>query len=194
MLSITWRAWVSPNPDMSPITVFTAPFREGDRHSHELLRKAAQLFAGQDPGSVVRNEWGKPFFSDMPQLHFSISHSGMFWLCAFSECPVGADLQCHGSYVPPETLSRRFFHPLEDAFLQRDGYKRFYDLWTAKESFVKFIGTGFYTEPESFSVVAEDGAFPAVPGATLRHSPFREGYSLCLCSKEIDGIVLREMI
>ena len=129
----------------------------------------------------------------MPRLHFSISHSGMFWMCAFSGRPVGIDLQRHGSYVPPETLSRRFFHPLEDAFLQREGYQRFYDLWTAKESFVKFIGTGFYTEPETFSVVSESGEFPTASGAQLRHIPFREGYSLCLCSEEIDGIVLREM-
>lgn len=179
---------------MPSVTVFAAPYSEDDRHSHELLRKAATLFAGYDPGRIARGPWGKPCFPDSDALHFSISHSGDWWLCAFSDRPVGIDLQRCGSYVPPETLSRRFFHPREDAFLAQDGYKRFYDLWTAKESLVKFTGRGFHDEPESFSVVAEDGTFPWAEGAQLRHLSFREGYSLCVCAEVIDGILFRELI
>lgn len=178
---------------MSPVTVFFAPYREEDRHSHELLRRAAARFTGKDPGPIGRGEWGKPFFPDHPALHFSISHSGAYWLCAFSERPVGIDIQHCGSFLPPEKLSRRFFHPREDSFLAAENYQRFYDLWTAKESFVKFTGRGFYDDPESFSVVGEDGVFPSVQGAQLRHVPFCEGYSFCVCSEVMGEIIFQEL-
>ena len=179
---------------MSSVILFTAPYSEGDHHSHTLLRRAAAILAGRDPGGVEREAWGKPFFPDLPALHFSISHSGDWWLCAFSDRPVGIDIQRCGSFVPPETLSRRFFHPQEDDFLALQGYERFYDLWTAKESYVKFTGRGFYDEPESFSMVDENGNFPAAKSAQLRHIPFQEGYSLCVCAEHLENIVFRELI
>ena len=182
-----------PNPDMSPVTIFAAPYSEDARQSHELLRRAATIHTGGDPGIIAVGPCGKPFFQDNGALHFSISHSGDYWLCAFSAQPVGIDLQRCRSFVPPETLSRRFFHPREDAFLSQNCYIRFYDLWTAKESWVKFTGRGFYDEPETFSVVAEDGGFPVVEGAQMRHIPFREGYSLCVCCEDLDEIIFRDM-
>lgn len=178
---------------MSLVTIFTAPYSQDARHSHQLLRRAALLLAGHEPGGIEYGPWGKPCFTDLPTLHFSISHSGELWICAFSDKPVGADLQRCTSFVPPETLSRRFFHPREDAFLAQDGYERFYDLWTAKESLVKFTGRGFYDEPESFSVVAKDGRFPSAEGVRLQHVPFREEYSLCICTEVIGEIVFREL-
>ena len=105
-------------------------------------------------------------------------------MCAVSEQSVGLDLQIHRSYLPPEKLSPRFFHPLEDQYLARRGYAPFFDLWCAKESFVKFTGRGFSTEPDSFSVVSEDGAFPAAENCVFRLLPFQEGYSLCLCAED----------
>ena len=178
---------------MAAITVFTAPYSDECRHSHDLLRRAAAILLDRDPGAVAQGQWGKPYFPEADTLYFSISHSGEYWLCAFSAQPVGIDIQRRESYLPPEKLSHRFFHPREDTFLAQDGYERFYDLWTAKESFVKFTGRGFFDEPDSFSVVGEGGSFPTAPGAQLRHIPFRDGYSVCICSEEIGGIVFREL-
>ena len=193
MLSIIWPAWVSLNPDMPSVTIFTAPYSEEDLHSHQLLCRAAMLLTGRDPGSIARGPWGKPCFPNLPMLHFSISHSGEWWLCAFSDRPVGIDLQRCVSFVSPKTLSRRFFHPQEDSFLLQNSYEYFYDLWTAKENWVKFTGRGFYDEPESFSVVAEDGSFPSAEGTQLQHIPFRDGYSLCVCAEVIGTIIFREL-
>lgn len=109
MLSIIWPAWVSLNLDMPSVTIFTAPYSEENRHSHQLLCRAAMLLTGRDPGSIARGPWGKPCFPNLPMLHFSISHSGEWWLCAFSDRPVGIDLQRCVSFVSPKTLSRRFF-------------------------------------------------------------------------------------
>lgn len=175
----------------SDVVLFSAPFAEGDSNSHTLLFQAAACYSGlslEALGGLETNAQGKPCFPAHPDLHFSITHSGDWWLCAFSDRPVGLDLQIHRSYAAPETLSRRFFHPREDAFLALEQYRRFYDLWCAKESWVKYTGHGFTDIPESFSVVSPDGEFPTMKGAQMRLIPFSEGYSLCICSQILQNI------
>ena len=169
------------------VTIFRHPFSEDHRNSHALLFQAAERYSGlsaSEMGTLETNPWGKPFFSSHPELHFSITHSGSWWLCGFSSAELGLDLQIHRSHAAPETLSSRFFHPLEDAFLLRDAYHRFFDLWCAKESWVKYTGHGFFDDPGSFSVVSSSGSFPSVKGACLQLLPFLEDYSLCLCTPE----------
>lgn len=167
------------------ITIFSAPFSEEGLTSHTLLYQAAQQYSGlsaSELGPLESTPWGKPSFSRTSHIHFSITHSGSWWLCGFSDAPLGLDLQIHRSHTPPSRLSQRFFHPLEDAFLARDNYSRFFDLWCAKESWVKYTGHGFFDDPGSFSVVSHDGSFPILPGVVLRLLPFMQGYSLCVCS------------
>lgn len=172
-------------PDCQPVVLYHAPFQEDARHSHALLYQAAARYSGRSPGELgplTAGPWGKPAFSLHPELHFSLTHSGVWWMCALSSRPVGLDLQLHRSHSPPEVLSRRFFHPREDAFLAARDYRDFFDLWSAKESYVKFTGRGFYLDPAQFSVVSPEGAFPRVEGAALRLIPLSPGYSLCLCT------------
>ncbi len=173
------------------VTIYSAPFSEYDRTSHTLLYRAAQQYSGfsaSELGALEIAPWGKPSFSGAPHVHFSITHSGSWWLCGFSDAPLGLDLQIHRSHTPPSHLSQRFFHPMEDAFLARDNYSRFFDLWCAKESWVKYTGLGFFDDPDSFSVVSSEGAFPSMPGVVLKLLPFVEGYSLCICSTNLSEI------
>ncbi len=175
------------------ITIYYARFQEGGSSSRTLLRLAAQRYSGLSPqqlGPVETNSWGKPFFPLCPELEFSITHSGDWWMCAFSAQPIGLDLQFQRTHTAPERLSLRFFHPLEHAYLLQDCHRRFYDLWCAKESFVKYTGHGFYDAPETFSVVSESGAFPSAPDVQFRLIPFSPGYSLCLCAHKLNKIEL----
>jgi len=170
---------------MADTVIYYAPFSEDSRHSHELLEKAVFSYTGQTPGALSQGTWGKPFFPNMTDLHFSITHSGNYWLCAFSPAPVGLDLQVHRSFLPPEKLSRRFFHPMEDRFLRENDYMQFFSLWTVKESWVKYTGRGFFDDPATFSVVSEEGAFPYMEGVVFHQPDFRSGYSLCLCAESV---------
>lgn len=182
------------SPLTQDVTIFCHPYAECSQQSHTLLRRAASLYSGLPEtalGPLETTEWGKPFFPHHPNLHFSISHSGQWWLCGFSSRPVGLDLQIHRTHASPENLSRRFFHPLEDAFLARNHYVPFFDLWCAKESWVKYTGHGFYDAPESFSVVSADGCFPCTDDAQLCLIPFRPEYSLCLCAQRLENHSLR---
>lgn len=175
------------------VTLFRHPFQEGAEGSRDLLLRAALRYSGRPAVELERVEagpQGKPFFPLAPQVHFSVSHSGDWWLCAFAGQSVGLDVQVHRSHTPPAKLSRRFFHPAEDAWLSQRDYRPFYDLWCAKESWVKYTGTGFYQDPADFSVVDGEGSFPRMAGAHLRLLPFEPGYSLCLCAQRLEAVTL----
>lgn len=173
---------------MSSVTIYTAPYGDSCRHSRELLAKAVYRHTGRDCGEISCNPWGKPHFPALPDIHCSVSHSGDWWVCAVSDQPVGLDLQIHRSYLPPKKLSARFFHPAEDRYLVQLDYAPFFDIWCAKESLVKYTGRGFACEPASFSVVSEQGDFPAFEDCEFRFLPFEDGYSLCLCAKKADDV------
>ena len=83
---------------------------------------------------------GKPFFPAYPHIHFNLSHSGPFALCAVSRFPVGVDIE----RVRPrrETLPKGVLTEEECRWYieQGGGWERFYTLWTRKESWVKHRG------------------------------------------------------
>lgn len=162
--------------------------------SQECLTRSAALFTGRPVQQAAhwrteREPRGKPYFPDEPDLHCSVTHSGAYWLGAFSACALGIDLQIHKE-VRRAALSRRFFHPSEDAYLQSSGYRDFYRVWTAKESFVKCSGQGIDGGFSRFSVADSQGLLSCVQGQTLWFVPFREGYTLCICAKEISSVTL----
>ena len=64
----------------------------------------------------------KPRFQNAESIHFSISHSGDWWSCAVSTEEVGLDIQ-QERHCRAERLARRFYHPLEVAWLEKNGYK-----------------------------------------------------------------------
>lgn len=174
------------------VTIYSAAYDRSPGASHRLLRQAAQLYApGLAEPALASGAHGKPYFPDAPQLQFSISHSGAYWLCAFSAAPVGLDVQQHHD-CQKQALARRFFSPAEQAFLERTSHAPFFDLWCAKESWLKYTGRGLSALPEAI-VLAPDGQFPARPDARLQLLPVFDGYSLCVCTKDAARVALREL-
>ena len=99
------------------------------------------------------NPWGKPILEDNTQIHFSLSHSGIWAVCAVSDGPVGVDVEQPRCSM---AVARRHFCPDELQFLlqlppeeQSAALNR---LWTAKEAFVKAMGRGLTVPLDSFFV------------------------------------------
>lgn len=152
--------------------------------SHALLARAAALYTGRAPEeftALLSGTRGKPYFTAHPELHFSISHSADFWACAMNGAAVGLDVQAARAQ-DTERIARRFFHPLERAYLERCGYGEFFRVWAAKESYCKYTGAGIDGTFSAFSVTDGERLLVRMADVWLCHFTPREGYAACLCT------------
>ena len=115
----------------------------GKMNAYELLACAAKLVWGMDAlPEIARAENGKPCLKDRPDLHFNLSHSGQWAMCALSDSSVGVDIET----VRPrrENLPAYVFKGTEyGRYLALGGdWSAFYTLWTERESVIKYTGEG----------------------------------------------------
>jgi len=145
--------------------------------------------------AMGRSEKGKPFFVDLPDLHFSLSHSGNYGACAFYHQPVGLDLQTHSS-CDRKAIARRFFHPEEYAYLEVENFIPFFQVWAAKEGYVKYTGEGISGGLHTFSVADHNGLKRAIydpahkDNVEFRHFETLPNYSMCLCAPFIPEVII----
>lgn len=106
------------------------------------LRRAASLYSGIPAGELlIENDGnGKPYFSNAG-IHFNLSHTRSTVVAAFSDSPVGIDIELRGRGRDFAGIASRFFHPAEADAISGDEAK-FLRLWTAKESMLKLSGEG----------------------------------------------------
>lgn len=136
---------------------------------------------------VVHNENGKPYLKD-GGIFFNMSHSGKYAVCAFSDEEIGVDIEELSDV--PEELMRAVCTDAEYRYLLAAGEKQkedFFRLWTVKESFMKYIGTGLATDPARLEV-AFGRRMQMTQGVSAGSCFFKEyeveGYSLTVCSRE----------
>lgn len=155
-----------------------------------LLRQALiRSGIAPDMQHLKKTELGKLFLQGFPDLHFSLSHSGTWAVCALAQTPVGVDIEL--PRCTPE-IARRFFHPDElpdfSSLPETQWQDQLNRLWTAKEAFTKALGGGLTIPMNRFLVRL------SAEGAQLEQSlsplPYRlheyrlEGARICLCSTE----------
>lgn len=97
----------------------------------------------------IRDENGKPFLQNF-NIHFNISHSGDFVLCALHSKPIGADIESIRVVKP--SLFSRICTSDEEAWCAADT-KKLLQLWTAKEAYLKYLGIGLRCAPNEISVL-----------------------------------------
>ncbi len=129
--------------------------------SEELLRKAVGMYNKENnlgysdleinKGEILKNEKGKPYFKSV-FIHYSISHSRNLWICAVGENQVGIDIQNIKSAKTIE-VAKRFFADQESEYVEQNGDESFFEIWTRKEAFVKYMGQGISYGFDKFSVV-----------------------------------------
>ena len=187
----------------------------------------AELFT---PDMLERTEDGKPFIPGLPDIHFNLSHSGGYIACAFSDEEVGLDLQeqarTHTSIL---RIAKRFFstkeyeailalpaedpsvvpgHPTNAADSDNSACRLplFYNLWTIKEAYLKYLGcglrggmNGYYPDPFPASgseltqgkicVISHD---PLLTPAEYALTQAPADYSMAVCAKKLpEQIVVR---
>ncbi|PEW55557.1 4'-phosphopantetheinyl transferase family protein [Bacillus cereus] len=107
------------------------------------------------------NEYGKPFVENFSDFHFNLSHSGEWVVCTTANFNVGIDIE-KVSEIEALKLAKEFFSADEFYDISNmnsdEQINYFYDLWTLKESYIKTIGKGLYTQLNSFSIKKESRA------------------------------------
>jgi 4'-phosphopantetheinyl transferase len=141
---------------------------------------------------VEYTERGKPFVEGGP--FFSVSHSGDYAAALVSpDAPVGIDIENTENERGAQFLSlaNKAFHPEELRYFNRNpGRRRFYEIWTQKEAFVKMNGEGLSFGPRTFSVLGFSGSIPAGQATRERRTAYTriyrdlEPYIIAVCSTE----------
>lgn len=133
---------------------------------------------GAEDLSLVFSENGKPSLAAYPDIHFNLSHSGTLAVCAVSDRPVGVDTEALAPFLPD--VASLCFQPGEMDWLshQPDTGLAFTRLWTRKESWLKYLGTGLSLPAISFSALP--GESPA-EGVTLTEYAAGD-YRICVCA------------
>lgn len=92
--------------------------------------------------SLLYDRNNKPYLSDYPHIHFSISHCDYGCICAIADNPVGVDIQEIRPFswsVAKHCCSAEEIQLLKNSDVPADEFTK---IWTKKESFLKMKGTG----------------------------------------------------
>ncbi len=152
----------------------------------ELLIRGAVIDELKISDSEIKfgyNEHGKPYLMNNPNYHFSVSHSVDCIVFTSAAFPVGIDVEKIS--VPNFKIAKRFFTENENNYINasEDKNTAFYKIWTAKEAYIKMLGTGFATPISSFDVL--NNSLPYEFAAEIINSNI-----ITVCAEKIDRIEL----
>ncbi|MGM9937579.1 MAG: 4'-phosphopantetheinyl transferase family protein [Candidatus Ornithomonoglobus sp.] len=154
-----------------------------------LIRKEISEQLGIQPGELAfgYGEHGKPYLLNNKAYHFSVSHSGNCIAFAGCDAPVGVDTE--RIRAGKLKIAKRFFTENEYSFIEKSAEPdtEFFKIWTAKEAYVKMLGTGLSKSLTSFDVL--DNSLRC--GFCTRLLP---GYALTVCAqqKKLDNVITDE--
>ncbi|MEH0020458.1 MAG: 4'-phosphopantetheinyl transferase superfamily protein [Desulfobacter sp.] len=125
-----------------------------------LLRYLLSEYTGRDPASFafVTNAYGKPALAPgqpVPDLRFNLSHSSGAVACGLAlGRDIGVDVESPDRKIDTG-ISDRFFSPHEAGQVsscpESERHRRFFDIWTLKEAYIKARGKGLSIPLDSFS-------------------------------------------
>lgn len=130
------------------------------------------------------NAYGKPYFANAEDLHFSISHSGEYAMVVLSDKEIGCDIQ----QIKDINLSiaDRFFTAEERKYVKCT--EDFFRIWALKESFIKAVGKGLAIPLNSFTIkgLKTDKPYCEYEGKIYRFKEFDNinGYCIAVCKEE----------
>lgn len=130
-----------------------------------LARKAVAQRCNVPAESIVfgKNKNGKPFAENL-DVQFNISHSGDIVVCVVDDKPVGIDIEKIRQINLK--IAKRIYTEDEIRYLSagkdfkenqdRLTLERFFELWTAKEAYLKYLGCGIIDNLNTLSVDREN--------------------------------------
>lgn len=130
----------------------------------EMLRSNGLL---KELPSIEYAEGGKPYIKNYPELHFNLSHCRRYVAVAIHSSPVGVDIECRRKVS--QSLIKKVCSEDEQQTIaaSQEPDMEFLRLWTRKESYLKYTGTGI-VEPLT-------GIPPQLSSHIIKTHPLPEG-------------------
>ena len=125
--------------------------------------------------TIEKNIYGKPYILGEANFNYNISHTHNAMSIAISENEVGIDIEKIG--LCDFEIVNRYFSNAESEYIfsnNQEQNKRFYEIWTKKESFIKWDGRGLAVPLDSFNVLEKN---------SLIKSYIIGDYIISVCSK-----------
>jgi 4'-phosphopantetheinyl transferase len=169
--------------------------------SRALVRTALSEYANVAPAAwtFAANPHGKPSILEPAgtELQFNVSHTAGLAVCAVTRgAELGVDAELVDQDFAALSVARLSFTPEEAALLDaaapEERMRRFFQLWTLKEAFIKGVGRGLNLPMKEFSIRMDRWQPPRVSSATERsrwnfaqiHMGSNHQVSLCVDATE----------
>lgn len=127
---------------------------------------------------------GKPYLRDFPEVFFSLSHSHGMALAAVHNLEVGADIE---RIRPVDVaVARRIMSQTEYEYFEksRDKLEAFFNVWTLKESYLKFTGQGISVPLKEITVLpSENGITTNTQDCAFRLFDSLPSFKAAVCHK-----------
>ena len=156
--------------------------------AHALVRNTLSLYAPVQPADwqFVFNEHRRPEIADQPyreKLHFNLSHTdGLVALAVAAQREVGVDVESFQRHRINLDVTHRYFAPAEAEALfdlpHSQQARRFLQLWTLKESYIKARGMGLALPLRQFAFTDIEDTPRITFSADLDDQPSRWQFSL----------------
>jgi len=157
-------------------------------NSRTLLRETLSRYAPVAPEDwrFRTGEHGKPEIAQPAQarLRFNLSHSDRLVACAVTlDHDIGVDVENTARACEPLELGERVFTDEENRALRaltgRARQRRFFELWTLKEAWLKARGSGFALDPRCVSFeIGESARIRARFHGPVRDDPAQWSFAL----------------
>ncbi len=166
-------------------------------NSDKNLRKAfitdvLSIVTGMSKNNIIINttEKGKPLVNNT-NLYFNVSHSGIYHVVAISEKPIGIDIEIINNRDYKAILERFFSAEENECILNKNEEEQleyFISLWTLKEAFLKYKGTGLSGGIAKYPIIIKDNIISIknhnVPQLYFKQYEIDKRYKLSVCGEE----------
>ncbi len=125
---------------------------------------------------IQKNNYGKPYLKECNDIFFNISHTRNAIVVAVSSNEVGIDIE--KLVAPPYDIIDSVFSKKEKEIIEKEDVNKtsfFYSIWTRKESYLKWLGTGINEQLNLIDTMSIDSCFFKMQNV--------QGYMVTVCSE-----------
>lgn len=164
-------------------------YNEQHTAAYEMLFDAVKKLYGVNASfeDIAVAERGKPYFKDIP-LSFNISHSKELAAAAVTEKEYGeVGVDCENIRICRKNTAARVFSPEERQLIlnSSDINLAYTKLWTLKEAYVKYTGTGLAGHMRDIVFSCEDGEIMSSDSSVSLFTRVNDGLTaVSLCCRK----------